>query len=158
VSGILPRIVYPGTIQDAASDLLTAVKGTDVSVKSCTTLDASVASTWASWSADVQTWLTAKIADPGWFGLGSLMDQIETYTQELLRWQKTLNGYCDNVISPVVDPTQIPASQDWWKSALEWTVVGVAIVAGAYAVGQVVSLIPRPALPEREPEHHALAE
>lgn len=152
MSGILPRIIYPDTIRDAASDLLTAVKGTDDSVASCNSLDASVQKTWTAWSADVVAWLQSKIADPGWFGLGSVMDQIETYTQELLRWQKTINGYCSNVISPVVDPNAIPAPQEWWKGLLEWTVVGVAIVGGAYVVGQVVSLIPKPSL-HHEPEH-----
>jgi hypothetical protein len=138
------RICYPDTVRDAASDLLTAVKGTSESVKACTTIDAQVKTTWGAWSDDVEAWLSKEIDSPSWLGLGSQMDQIETYTLELLRWQKTLNGYCDNVISPVVDPTQVPASQDWWKSALEWTVVGVVTVGVAYTVGQVVQLIPKP--------------
>jgi hypothetical protein len=138
------RICYPDTVRDAASDLLTAVKGTDASVASCTKLDAQVKTTWSAWSSDVEAWLAKEVDSPSWLGLGSQMDQIEIYTQELLRWQKTLNGTCDDIISPVVDPTQVPANQEWWKSALEWTVVGVVTVGVAYTVGQVVTLIPKP--------------
>lgn len=142
------RIVYPSTCQSAQDDLLTQVEGTTNQVAECTTLPSSDKENWAAWSARVSLFLKE---DPGWLGLGSRMDQIEAYAQELVVWQKLLSKNCTTIDSTAVDPFALTPQDEWWRSALQWGAVAVVAVAGAYVVGEIISVIPKPGpAPERE--------
>lgn len=132
--------IYPSTCQEAQNDLLTSVNATNTSVTACTTLDATLSQNWTAWYTNAVAFLSA---DPGYFGLGGRYDQIQTYASELVLWQSLLGGTC-TIAAPTVDPNNLSTDQAFWQKALQWTVVGVAAVAGAYVVGQVISVIPKP--------------
>jgi len=136
------RVIWPQTAKNAASDLLVAVESTQQSVASCgTAVPAAVAQNWATWYGNTKAFLTS---DFGIWGLGSTMDQIATYAAELSGpggWQELLSGFC-TVDAPQVDPTALSSKEKWWMTGLQWSVVAVVAVAGAYVVGEVVAVIP----------------
>jgi len=144
------RIVYPWTCKAAQDDLATAVQGTLNDLAASPSVDATTRADFQTWASRLQTFLSG---DPGWFGLGSRMDQIETYAQELHNWQVTLTNAGATVNGTIPDPFEPSAQDKWYLQVLQWGVVGVGILAGAYVVSEVVQRIPLPSPAEREREH-----
>jgi hypothetical protein len=133
----LPTLIYPSTVADAQARLLAALKGTDANVSACT-LDPA---TRAAWTAFYVAASAFAIADPGLFGLGTRMDQTQTYGYQLCLWQGTLAAQC-TISTPSYGSEQQPwggPPAEHWLSAAKW-IAGAVIVAGvAYLAAPAVS-------------------
>lgn len=134
MSGILPTIVYPATVQNEQARLAAALDGTDSSVQACTTLDAATKTSWGLFYATARGFTREA---PGWFGLGSMMDRAEKYEAELLSWQQKLASSCTLGV-PLFNPNPPEVSQ-----GLQYLAWGVGTISAAYIVGQIISVIPR---------------
>jgi hypothetical protein len=134
MSGILPTIIYPSTVQDEQARLGAALDGTDASVRACANLDAATRTSWGLFYATARGFTKEQ---PGWFGLGSMMDRVEKYEAELLSWQQKLSSTCALGV-PLFNPNPPEISQ-----GLQYLAWGVGTVAAAYIVGRVISVIPK---------------
>jgi len=134
--GILPHLIYPSTVADEQARLLAALKGTDASVQACTAFDAPTKQAWALFLGAAGGFCAET---PGWFGLGTMMDRAQKYEDELVAWQTKLNDTC-KLSLPTYTPPDAPSEVSNALQSIVW-IVGAA--AGAYVVGQVISVIPK---------------
>jgi len=138
--GILPCIIYPSTAKAAASELLANVEGTNASVVACAGLDDTTRSNWTTFYSTVKPFLQE---DPGLWGLGTRMDRIASYAEDLYAWQQQLSQKTCAVSVPVVDPTAIPPETSQLLNLAHWGLYAVVAVAGAYGIGKVIEILPR---------------
>lgn len=143
-------LVYPSTVTDATNRLDAAVKAVDLTVQNCSALDTAMRASWGSFYVAVTDFVRSW--DPsfpsGYFGLGSRMDQVDSYGQALSDWQKRLQSSCA-LTSPVFDPKPPQDSSSDWSKIAQYAALGAAAISTAYVVGKVVEFIPKPA-PRRE--------
>lgn len=140
MSGILPSIIYPSTVSDEQARLKAALLGTNTSVQACTQLDAQ---TKTSWGLFFGAALGFCDESPGIFGLGTMMDRAQSYENELVAWQGRLAKTCTLSV-PGFDPNAPDASTQSAVKAIQYVAWGLGALAGAYVVGQIVSVIPKP--------------
>lgn len=152
---LLPSIIYPSTAKAAADKLLASLEGTQNTAAACTSLDAATAASWATFYATAKAFLSEA---PGIFGLGTRMDRIEAYAAELFAWQTLLSSKQCALSVPSVDPKELAPDTKAWVSALQWGVVAVVAVAGAYGIGKVVEILPKPGAPARPSRARALGQ
>lgn len=132
--GILPHWIYPSTVdalkKQLASDLLAA----NVAATTCASLPSPLLAQWSVFYADAYAWSQS---DTSIWGLGSQMDQGQSYQCALYAWQQRLNGSSCNV---VVRGNPNPAGAGDLTPLFKWLGIGVASIAGAYVIGQAVHL------------------
>jgi hypothetical protein len=136
-------IAFPWTVQNELDALMAAALGTNQTVTSCAVLDTP---TKNGWNAFYSALITFSKQDFGFwsFGNGARLDQIESYNDQLAGWQKLLSQKCTLTV-PLVE-----ASNEYTPQILsiaQWGVVAIAAVAGAYVIGDVVSVV-TPFLPK----------
>ena len=136
MSGVLPSIIYPSTVADEQKRLAAALDGTNTSVAACASLDTPSRTAWGLFYGAA---LGFTKEDPGYFGLGTMMDRAQSYEAELLAWQQKLSSSCSLGI-PLFDPN--PPTSPQIFSYIMWTAIALG---GAYVVGQVVAFVPKPA-------------
>lgn len=135
MSGILPTIVYPSTVSDAQAALLANAQGTNSAVQSCNNAPAALVSGWTSFFSTLSVFCAEQ---PGWFGLGSMMDQVESYQQQLYTWQQSLaSAGCTGVVATNPTPPLLSVGS---TSILQWTMYAAVAAAGAYVVGKFVEV------------------
>jgi hypothetical protein len=140
MSGILPSIIYPSTVSDEQARLKAALTATNNAVASCAQLDATTRSNWTLFYGAALGFCNET---PGWFGLGTMMDRVQSYETELVSWQATLGKTCTLGV-PGFDPNVPNPGTQAAVQALQYVAWGLGALAGAYIVGQVISIIPKP--------------
>jgi hypothetical protein len=147
MSGWLPTIIYPSTVANAQTQLLASANGTNDTL--CTGLSTGLTTGWNSFYAALSAFCKE---DPGYFGLGTMMDQLESYQTNLKAWQQSIAKACP-ATAPAINPNnEINASTPALLSLGQWGLYAIIAVAGAYVVGEVVSAVvpvERAALPAK---------
>lgn len=132
--GFPPHLVYPSTVdalkKQLASDLLAA----NMAATTCVTLPSTLLAQWGAFYADAYAWSQT---DTSIFGLGSQMDQGQSYQCALYAWQQRLNA---SSCSVVVRGNPNPEGVGDITPVLKWFGIAIASLAGAYVVGQAVHL------------------
>lgn len=150
-SGILPSFWTPEELTAAQQKLASDASQVNASVTSCTALDATSKSGWMAFYTQLTAfclirfgWTTTVYPDGTWDwggGTGVTADIIEQYGRTLYAWEQKLAKVCTLSV-PVVDPDSNPGAQTV-NTLVKYAVVGAAFIASAYAIGKVVSVIPR---------------
>jgi hypothetical protein len=146
--GILPCFIWPDDVRHAATEVQVLADAVNAQAKTCTSLDSSTRDGWAEFYAG----LTAVMSEDkgAWFGLGGVMDEIAGWADDLYGWQQRLASQGCSGGPPVTDPNAIREGERWTMKLAQWGLYAVIVAAGAYAVGEVISIIPKPAPPPRE--------
>jgi hypothetical protein len=139
-ASMLPTWIYPSTCRDAQARLLAAVRGTDQSVQQCASLDTATRASWGDFYAAA---VEFALADPGLFGLGARMDQVQAYGFALCQWQDKIQAASCTLTVPQYNP-EAPSSDNFVKAVQYGSVAAVA-VAGAWLLGKLIELLPKPA-------------
>ena len=147
-TSILPYFVWPSRVKAAAAEVLAALEGTQLTVAACTALDTATAASWALFYTTSKAFLLSE-SDPSVWGLGSQMDQVNSIAQDLYARQQLLVARGCTLTVPSIDPEALSQPTSALISALEWTVVGVLALAGAYTVGKIIEVIPKSAEPAK---------
>jgi hypothetical protein len=142
-SSIVPYFVWPSTVKAAAADVLASLEGTNDTVTACTTLDAPTKASWVSFYTPTKAFLTSELSPSIW-GLGGQMDNVNAAAQDLFGWQTLLTNRSCTLTVPSVDPASIGPKITPLTTIIQWSVVGVVAVAGAYGIGKVLEFVPRP--------------
>jgi len=137
-------LIYPSTVTDYNTQLQQRLDATNSAVQACTQLDPVTKTDWNLFYAAASSFTKE---DVGLFGLGSRMDQAESYAQELMLKQQNLSKTCN--VGAIFDPTP-PGANDL-VNIIQYLAWGAGTVAVAYIVGQFVSVIPKPAPPTSPP-------
>jgi hypothetical protein len=146
-------IVYPETVKDAQARLLAAMLGTDQGVQACASLDNQTRAAWGDFFVRVTSFCKQ---EPGWFGLGTMMDQCDQYAAELAAWQKTTlqsafaAAGCTQT-TPAFDPNTIGPHVSDFVAIAQALAIAASAIAGAYVIGQVVAFIPKASAPSPSP-------
>lgn len=141
-SSIVPYFVWPSTVKAAAADVLASLEGTNDTVQSCAALDAPTKASWSSFYTPTKAFLTQEL-NPSIWGLGGQMDNVNSAAQDLYGWQTLLASRNCTLTVPSVDPSTVGPSP--LTKAIQWGVVGVVAITGAYGIGKVLEFVPRPA-------------
>jgi len=137
--GLWPRIIFPSDIANEQAALRSALESTNVDVQSCTALDPNEKTAWGLFYG---TAIAFCDEEPGWLSsTGSMMNQAEKYEDELVLFQQKLAKTC-KISAPNYAP---PTAPDSITVALQYVAWTVGAIAGAYVVGKVVSVLPKPA-------------
>lgn len=140
-AGILPCLIYPSTAKAAADELLAHVENTNRDVTACAGLDDTTRANWGTYYATVKPFLQES---PGAFGLGTRMDRIASYADDLYDWQLQLKGRSCATTLPIADPNAVPPETNQLINLAHWGLYTVIAVAGAYGISKVVEVIPKP--------------
>lgn len=144
---LLPTWIYPSTVVTAQNRLLAAVRGTDQSVQACASLDTATRASWGDFFVQVATFAQQ---DPGAFGLGSRMDQVQAYELALCQWQERIQAAGCTLTVPKYNPQNPPSdSLAQLAKIVQYASVGAGVVAGAWLVGKLLDFLPRPAVASR---------
>jgi hypothetical protein len=133
-SGGVVRVVTPQTLLDAKHALSGPFEQTRRDVQGCAALSANEQSAFAelyqSWRAFFCRNDTGQCAAPdyGWWGLGSQLDQVDSYQQRLFDWQSRVQAARCTLSAPELPPPPPPPDVG---GALKW---GVALVAGVLLI------------------------
>lgn len=142
--GFLPCIIWPSTAKSAAAEVQTLADGVNGQVKACTSLPSTTTDAWG----EFYTGLTATMAEePGYFALGSRMDTIASWADDLYGWQQRLASQGCTGGPPATDPNALRPSEEWSLKLAQWGLYAVIVAASAYAIGEVISIVPKPAPP-----------
>lgn len=137
---VLPTIAWPQTIQDQQAALVAAASATDTSVTACASLDAQTKTGWSAFYAALTAFTQQPVSI--WnFGLGSVLDQTQSYGAQLKDWQTLLGKKC-SLGNPIFDPNPASENTPALLSIAQWAAYGVVAVAGAYVIGDLVSVLP----------------
>lgn len=139
-SGVLPCIIYPSTAKAAAAELLAGIQGTNNDVSACTTLDATTLTNWALFYNTAVPFLQES---PGVFGLGTRMDRIASYAEDLYNWQNQLKQKGCGVTVPSTDPNAVAPETGQLLNLAHWGAYAVIAVAVAYGIGKAVEVLPK---------------
>jgi hypothetical protein len=142
-SSVVPYFVWPSTVKAAAADVLSSLEGTNDTVNACTTLDAPTKASWLSFYTPTKAFLTTEISPSVW-GLGGQMDNVNSAAQDLFGWQTLLSSRSCTLTVPSVDPSTIGPTITPLVKIIQWGVVGIVAVTGAYGIGKALEFVPRP--------------
>jgi hypothetical protein len=128
--------VTPSDVQARKDQVNAEVEATDVDVVNCTKLDSG---TLSAWNLFLVAWRTFYGDEPGFFSAGAQGRQVADYVDQLAEWQKRLTAAgCTLTAAPL--PKQ---AQDDVSGTIKVVAIGAAVVAGAFALVEVVKLLPR---------------
>jgi hypothetical protein len=148
--GFMPCLIWPDNVRSAATEVQVLADDVNRQVGGCTSLKQTTRDAWA----EFYTALTAFLADAyqAFFGLGQKMEDIARWSDDLYGWQQRLVAEGCTGGPPVVDPNALRPSEEWTYKLAQWGLYAVIVAAGAYVVGEVafavgeaVSVIPKPA-------------
>lgn len=150
-TGILPSFWTPADLTAAQQRLASEASQVHASVTVCTALDATSKAGWTAFYTQLTNfcaiqfgWLTTTYPDGSWNiggGTGVTADLIEQYGRTLFAWEQKLQKVCSLGVA-VVDPDQNPGALAV-QNVVKYAVVGAAFIASAYAIGKIVSVVPR---------------
>jgi hypothetical protein len=142
----LPTFAYAATVVDRQKRLAAALKATDDSVQACPALPDATRAGWGQFYTTVMAFCRE---DVGWYQgflrAGAMVDQSEAYGSELFAWQQRLSTWNCASANPVFDPNAASAMTPATTNLLQWGMYATLAIAGAYVVGKVVGVIPKPA-------------
>jgi hypothetical protein len=149
MSGLLPSMISQSTITNAQAALLANLQATYTAVQSCSALQNSAANSGvnsqsSAYLQEFTTFYNAATAfcqqSPGWFGLGTMMDQLESYQNQLYGWQQILRqAGCTAVV--LNNPNVPNPTVSSVLSILQWGTYAVVTAAAAYGIGKIVEVI-----------------
>jgi hypothetical protein len=140
MSDLLPSIVYGDTIRDMQARLMAAAKGTDDSVRVCSGIDTGTRAAWGLFYIQVTDFVAR---GPNFLlGWGGQADRAQELERELYTWQTKLSSSC-HLDVPLFNPAP-PGPADAWVSIVQYAAVAAMVVGGAYAVGRIVEVLPKP--------------
>jgi hypothetical protein len=149
-------IITAGDVEAEQARTLESAQQTDIAVQTCTTLDPTVKSQWATFLAALTVWCKTPIVNvwTPWMASNAIVvdadtgDTMMSWEAQLQTWQQTLAKTCNNIQpEPAFNPSAPPGGPggpaswaDNVKSAA--TVVGgvVVIVTAAYVTYKVVQV------------------
>ena len=151
MSGLIPRILWPSDVykeQLAVSGFATDLANALAACGQTTHSDyALVLSDWSNLAVDVSAYVSVR---PGFWSNSA--QQVEQGEALMLRLQTMRDRVVALGCSAPPDLEQErPAPPPWWGSSLQWGLVAVVAVAGAYGVGKVVEGLEILPLPRRAP-------
>lgn len=135
----------PGEIAEQQASLLASATSTNTTVQSCTGLDSSTSSAWSTFFQAVSTFCALEPAiipfgSKQILASGTTADQLQSYQAQLFAWQQKLSPKCTSIVA-VAPPTSLPGSTaSSWTPLVKWASLGVAFLAGAYAVSKVAEV------------------
>jgi hypothetical protein len=138
----LPTIVYGSTVAAGKARLSAACMATDQSVQACGSLPDPTRIGWGQFYIAVIEFCAT---DSNWWSAAAQTNQVEQYGAELFAWQQRLASFNCASANPAFDPNAASTMPPATTNLLQWGMYATLAVAGAYVVGKVVSVIPKPA-------------
>lgn len=142
--GALPHLWWPWNVDELKKQLSTDLQTTNVAAQTCKGLDVAVLTQWNIFYEGAIAWATSSTS---WFGLGGQADQGQRYQCQLYGWQQTIASAQCNLPTPQnPDPSGhrgLPAGtsdSNPTADAVKWLGIAVAAAAGAYVVGEIVTV------------------
>jgi hypothetical protein len=127
--GFMPCLIWPDNVRSAATEVQVLADDVNRQVGGCTSLKQTTRDAWAEKMEDIARW-----------------------SDDLYGWQQRLVAEGCTGGPPVVDPNALRPSEEWTYKLAQWGLYAVIVAAGAYVVGEVafavgeaVSVIPKPA-------------
>lgn len=133
---LLPTWIYPSTVDDEKTRLRAALLGTQSNVDACTALDATTRQAWSDFYAAASSFANESTS---YFGLGSQMDQAQSYGYQLCQWQETIAKVC-TLSTPEYNPSQEgqASGNAAIANAVKWVAVAAIVGAVAYTASPAI--------------------
>ena len=146
-SGVVPHVWWPSDVRALKAQLSTDLQTTNIAAHTCAGLDAALLAQWGLFYENAIGWTAS---ETGLWGLGAQADRGQAYQCQLYAWQLRLAAVNCKLVIRNPDPNN-ESGPDAGKTpdAIKWVGIAVASVAGAYVVGQALSVI-LVALPRRK--------
>lgn len=128
--------VTPGDVQARKDQVAAEIASTDTDAVNCGKLDSG---TLSAWNLFVVGWQDFYADAPNLFNAGSQGRQVADYVDQLDTWQSKLTALgCTMSAAPLPKQTDSGIG-----STITLVAVAAAVVAGAYAVVEVMKVVPR---------------
>ena len=136
------RLIYPQTIVDNKNRVDAKMRAVNFDVAQCGALDVASRSDWNDFFLAWRKFYCRDDAglceepDYSIWGLGSQMDDIETFEGQLYDWQNKLSGMC-KLGEPIGPRPRTTADQpDDTSTLVRDVVIGLGILGGIYVISQ----------------------
>ena len=128
--------VTPGDVQARKDQVAAQIASVDADVDNCTALDKG---TYSAWGLFVQSWQAFYADAPNLFNAGGQGRQVADFVNQLDDWENKLAAKgCTMSAAPI--PKQVDSGIG---STITVVAVAAAVVAGAYAVVEIMKVVPR---------------
>lgn len=132
---ILPRVVWPSTVDDLKRTLDVSFQTTDSAVTRCADL---TPADRAAWELFFKSWVAYRNAPTPTFGLSNVYDEGLGFQASLAKWQEILRTKCTLPGPQVVDPTVETAAEASTLTTVKWVAGAVIVAAVALTVRSVL--------------------